>query len=73
VHRADLGLGYGFADMPSEYVRRDLRVMGMLWQARRPMGMTSLPEPALAADPPTRLAWLMGRAAIDGVERAGLL
>jgi maleylpyruvate isomerase len=73
VHRADLGLGYGFADMPSDYIRRDIELMGMSWQARRPIGMTTLPGPALAADPPTRLAWLMGRAAIDGVEPAGLL
>jgi maleylpyruvate isomerase len=72
VHRADLGLGYGFADMPSDYLRRDLRLMGMLWQARQPMGLTTLPQPALAADPPTRLAWMMGRAEIDGLDPAGL-
>ena len=72
VHRADLGLGYEFADMPGEYVRRDLRLMGMLWTARQPMGMTPLPEAALAAEPSLRLAWLMGRAQIDGLGEAGL-
>jgi len=72
VHRADLLLGYGFADMPSDYVRRDLRVMGMLWTARQPMGMTALPEAALALDPATRLSWMMGRIEIDGLQPATL-
>jgi maleylpyruvate isomerase len=112
VHRADLGVGYGFADMPSEYIQRDLLVMGTLWQgaqrigealpslsaelpqidtgevsgmkrsgatypltlqARQPMAMATLPDSVLAADPPTRLAWLMGRAVIDGLDPAGLV
>ena len=72
VHRADLGLGHGFADMPPDYVRRDLRVMGMLWSARMPMGLSPLPDAALALDPPTRLAWMMGRVDVDGLEPAGL-
>mgnify|MGYP002629587681 CR=1 FL=1 len=72
VHRADLDLGYGFADMPSDYVRRDLRLMGMFWKARRPMGMTSLPDVALALDPAIRLSWMMGRIEIDGLEPANL-
>jgi maleylpyruvate isomerase len=72
VHRADLGLGYEFADMPAEYIRQDLRLMEMLWKARQPMGMTPLPPAALEAAPPTRLAWMMGRAAIDGLEPANL-
>lgn len=72
VHRADLGVGHGFGEMPSDYVRRDLRLMEMLWRARKPMGLTPLPDEALAADPPTRLAWLMGRVEIDGLEPAGL-
>jgi maleylpyruvate isomerase len=72
VHRADLGVGYGFSDMPSDYLRRELRMMGMLWKARKPMGMTPLPEAALAAPPPTRLAWMMGRTEIDGLAPAGL-
>lgn len=72
VHRADLGIGYGFADMPGDYVRRDLRLMGMFWQARKPMGLTPLPDAALALDPSTRLAWMMGRIEIDGLEPANL-
>jgi maleylpyruvate isomerase len=72
VHRVDLGFGYSFADMPADYVRRDLRLMAIMWSARKPMGMTSLPDDALAVDPPTRLAWLMGRADIGGLAAAGL-
>jgi len=72
VHRTDLGFGHGFDDMPHDYVRRDLRLMEMLWRARKPMGLTALPVEALAVDPPTRLAWLMGRTAVDGLDPAGL-
>ena len=72
VHRADLGLGYGFADMPSDYLRKDLRLMGMLWRARKPMGLTPLPAAALALAPPIRLAWMMGRVEIDGLAPADL-
>lgn len=72
VHRADLGLGYGFDDMPSEYVRKDLRLMEMLWRASRPMGLTPLPSGALRLPPSTRLAWMMGRVDIDGLAPAGL-
>ena len=72
VHRVDLGLGYEFGDMPADYVRRDLRVMEMLWTARKPMGMTPLPDAALALDPPTRLAWMMGRVDVEGLDPAGL-
>ena len=72
VHRADLDLGYGFDDMPSRYVRQELRLMEMLWKANKPMGMTPLPDLALQAPPPTRLAWLMGRREIDGLGPAGI-
>ncbi len=72
VHRVDLGLGYEFTDMPTDYVRRDLRLTEMLWTARKPMGMTDLPDAALALDPPTRLAWLMGRVDVPGLDPAGL-
>jgi maleylpyruvate isomerase len=72
VHRADLGLGYGFDDMPGEYVRKDLRLMEMLWRARKPMGLTPLPEAALRLPPATRLAWMMGRTEADGLPPADL-
>jgi maleylpyruvate isomerase len=72
VHRADLGRGYTFSDMPAGYVRRELVHMEMLWRASKPMGMTPLPQAALAAPPPLRLAWLMGRAEIEGLAPAGI-
>ncbi len=72
VHRADLGLGYEPADWPAEYVRQDLRWMEMRWNARRPMGMTGLPQAALDAPPHERLAWLLGRTSIGDLEPAGV-
>lgn len=73
VHRADLGLGYHIDDWPSLYVRVDLRALEMRWRASRPMGgLTGLPSSVLAAPPRTRLAWLLGRAEIDGAGEAGL-
>ena len=72
VHRADLGLGYGPADWPAEYVRQDLRRMEMRWNARRPMGMTGLPQAAIDAPPHERLAWLLGRTSIGDLEPAGV-
>lgn len=72
VHRFDLGLGHRFEDMPADYVRHDLRLMEMLWRARKPMGLTPLPEAALALPPTSRLAWLMGRSEVEGLAPAGL-
>jgi len=73
VHHADLGLGYGPADWPAEYVRVELQRMSMLWASRRPMGMTELPEAAMRLAPHERLAWLLGRAHPAGLPDAGLL
>jgi maleylpyruvate isomerase len=71
VHRADLGLGYEPSDWPSAYVRQELVTLEMRWNARRPMGLTGLPEGALRQPPHVRLAWLLGRTTIDGLEPAG--
>lgn len=73
VHHADLGLDDGWASWPADYVRIELGRMTMLWASRRPMGMTGLPAQALAVPPHQRLAWLMGRATIDGLGDAGLM
>lgn len=73
VHAVDLGVGYEATDWPAEFVRRQLRAMEMRWNARRPMGLTGLPPEALAADPTARLAWLYGRAEIEGLAPARLL
>jgi maleylpyruvate isomerase len=72
LHRIDLGLGYEFAALPADYVRRDLRVLGMIWKARQPMGLSDLPAAALALAPTDRLAWLTGRSAPIGLEPAGI-
>ena len=47
--------------------------MEMRWNARRPMGMTGLPAEAARQLPPhDRLAWLLGRVEIEGLEPAGI-
>ena len=68
------GCGYGPEDWPGEYVREDLRLMEMRWNARRPMGMTGAARPAVARGCRRhgRLAWLLGRVEIEGVEPAGV-
>lgn len=72
IHHVDLDIGYEFDDLPAEYVRLEIRRMEMLWTARQPMGMTPLPAAALAVAPPERLAWLVGRLVIDGLDPAGI-
>jgi maleylpyruvate isomerase len=67
VHHVDLGLGFGFEDWTPGYVRRELRRAEMAWRATHPMGLTGLPAGALALTPPRRLAWLLGRLAVDGL------
>lgn len=73
VHHADLGLGYSWADWDEEYVRLELARMTMLWASRKPMGLTELPREALAVPANRRVAWLLGRAEIDGLPEAGLI
>jgi maleylpyruvate isomerase len=73
VHRVDLGLGYEPSDWPPEYVRLDLRELEMRYNARRPMGLTGLPPAALAAPPHERLAWLLGRTQLPGLDPANVM
>jgi len=72
IHHVDLDIGYELDDLPSDYVRLELRRMEMLWKARQPMGLTSLPPAALEAPPARRVGWLLGRTEIDGVAPAGV-
>jgi maleylpyruvate isomerase len=72
IHHVDLGLGFGFEDMPHDYVRAETRLLEMMWKARQPMGLTPLPEAVLALPEHTRLEWLVGRRSIDGVADAGV-
>lgn len=72
VHHADLGLGYAPADWPADYVKLELARLTMTWASRRSMGLTDLPAAARELPPTTRLAWLLGRAEIDGLAPAGV-
>ncbi|MFZ9629863.1 MAG: maleylpyruvate isomerase N-terminal domain-containing protein [Ilumatobacteraceae bacterium] len=75
VHHADLGPAFGrtYRDWSIEYVRLDLRYFSMLWDSRRPMGLTGLPSAVMALPECDRLAWLLGRRAVEGVEPAGVM
>jgi maleylpyruvate isomerase len=72
VHRVDLGVGHEPAQWPSTYVREELVLQEMRWNARRPMGLTGLPPAALQATPALRLAWLLNRASIEGLDPPGI-
>jgi hypothetical protein len=39
----------------------------MAWRARKPMGMTALPESVQRLAPNERLAWMYGRVQVAGV------
>lgn len=67
IHRMDLDVGYRAVDLDRHYLRCDLRLCEMLWRARRPIGLTPLPEAVLATPPHDRLLWFLGRLEIDGV------
>jgi maleylpyruvate isomerase len=75
VHTTDLGLDDAdpWLAWPADFVRAELVRMTMQWRSRRPMGLTDLPPQALAVPDGERLAWLMGRASIPGLEPAGLM
>ena len=73
VHHADLGIGYSWSDWDADYVRLELARLTMLWASRKPMGLTTLPPQALSASTHQRLAWLLGREVIDGLEPAGIM
>lgn len=73
VHHADLGVGFTWSEWDTEYVRLELARLTMLWASRKPMGMTELPAPALAVAAHHRVAWLLGRADIEGLQPAGIM
>ncbi len=73
VHHADIGIGFSWADWEPEYVRLELGRLTMLWASRKPMGLTDLPSAAVRVGPHHRVAWLLGRAEIDGLSAAGIM
>ena len=74
IHLTDLGIGYEFSTWPELYVRMELGRQVQMWASRKPMGLTILPQEALALAPAERLAWLVGRAHPEGLPQSvGLL
>jgi maleylpyruvate isomerase len=67
VHHADLNLGYSFESWDSTFVRFELDRQLMIWNSRKSMGLTVLPDAAAKLPPNHRLAWLLGRVAVDGL------
>ena len=67
VHHADLNLDYSFENWDSTFVRFELDRQLMIWNSRKSMGLTVLPEAAAKLTPNHRLAWLLGRVAVDGL------
>ena len=67
VHHADLDLGFTWRDWSPQFVRYDLDRRLMAWRARKPMGLTVLPEEIQRLEPNLRLAWFYGRHRVEGV------
>lgn len=75
VHLGDLGWRNfdGSGCWSTDYVREDLNVMTMMWKSRGSMGLTDLPPAVRRLPDAEKLAWLMGRLAVDGVEPARVM
>ena len=67
VHSSDLNLDYSFENWDATFVRFELDRQLMIWNSRKSMGLTVLPEAAAKLSPNHRLAWLLGRLAVDGL------
>ncbi|MEY3575154.1 MAG: hypothetical protein RLZZ88_297 [Actinomycetota bacterium] len=67
VHHADLDLGFTWRDWNPLFVRYDLDRRLMAWRARKPMGLTVLPDAITQLEPNLRLAWFYGRHTVAGV------
>ncbi len=72
VHHVDLGVpGFGVDDWSDAYVAKELAIQMRQWKSRRPMGMTDLPQAVNGLSAKRRLAWLLSRLVVDGVEAPG--
>ena len=67
VHHADLNIGFTHHDWTPLFVRYDLDRQVMSWKARKPMGLTTLPEVIQKLAPNDRLAWFYNRITVAGV------
>jgi maleylpyruvate isomerase len=65
VHHADLNLDFSFENWDATFVRFELERQLMIWNSRKSMGLTVLPAAAAKLSPNHRLAWLLGRIAVD--------
>lgn len=72
IHLVDLDVGVGFEDLPARYLNIEVDRMTMLWSAKQSTRTPSLPAEALALTAPERLAWLMGRTTVDGLDAAAV-
>lgn len=66
VHLVDLDIGFTWSDWNPLYVRYDLDRQLMAWRARKPMGLTVLPDDIQRLAPNQRLAWFYGRVEVSG-------
>jgi maleylpyruvate isomerase len=73
IHRVDLGTGYGFDQLPGDFVKFESRRLTMLWQSRPPVGLTGRSDAVLAPPERGRAAGLFGRRSVEGVEPAGVI
>lgn len=67
VHHADLNIGFTHNDWTPLFVRYDLDRQVMSWKARKPMGLTTLPEVIQKLAPNDRLAWFYNRITVAEV------
>lgn len=67
VHTTDLGIGYSWQEWPDLYVRMEFDRQKMAWAASHPMGLTQIPDAAMALPEKQRVAWLLQRETVPGL------
>jgi maleylpyruvate isomerase len=67
VHLTDMNIGLGYEEWPDFYVRQELERQRMAWAASHGIGLTLIPQAALALSDKHRLAWLLQRVEVDGL------
>ncbi|MEO8363384.1 MAG: maleylpyruvate isomerase N-terminal domain-containing protein [Ilumatobacteraceae bacterium] len=69
VHHVDLGREFVWQQWSELYVRLELDWQMMTWRSRKPMGLAELPAAAMRLTTRHRLAWLLGRVAVEGLPK----
>ena len=67
VHLTDMNIGIGYEQWPDFYVRQELERQRMAWAATHGIGLTLIPQAALALNDKHRLAWLLQRVEVEGL------